>query len=1041
MRLVNIVLLLFVCQLFYASMPEWQNKAITQVNAEKARATMMVYDDEQTAIKGERFLSPYYLSLNGIWKFHHVDKPADRPLEFYKSEYNDLSWNTIPVPANWQLHGYDYPIYTNIKYPFPKDEQKVPEDFNPVGSYRKLFTVPESWDGRRVYIVFEGVDAGFYIWVNGQKVGYSQDSRTVAEFDITPFIQKGNNLLAVEVFRYTIGAYLEDQDFWRLSGIYRDVYLWSTPQLHVRDFHYTTTFDKNYENAVFSLDLDLSNKGLKGNADIQVQLLDAEKKVIYQAQKKVTIQKNLTPINFISQIVKPMHWTAEMPHLYTLLITLKKDNKILEIIPSKVGFRQVESTDARLWVNGKKVILKGVNRHDHSAIGGHYVTKEEMIKDIQLMKKANMNAVRTSHYPNTPLFYQLCDEYGLYVISEGNIETHGFGNDKDNLLMNDSSWLNIHLDRVQRMVKMHRNHPSIIIWSIGNESGDGPNGKAIYEWTVNFDPTRLFHNEGSTDKGNFNATNMYSRMYPLPDQTREYMNKYNDRPFVLCEFTHAMGNSNGGVKEYMDLLYEDNNFIGVFVWDWMDQGIKVDIPDNYKKTAMKDYFYAYGGWWENERGVYTDGNFCMNGLLAANQKPFPKYRALQYAYRNIVIEAVDVNQAEFNILNRYDFVNLKSVVNGKWKIKENGVVIASGSLPILDIEPSERKKIKIDLPVITYKNNTEYHLELSFVNKRDSKAIEEGYELVWEEFLIEGNFTGYNYKTPANTVMLVDGNNVYTVKGKNFSLQIDKSNGQIKEYKFGNKVLLHNGPFTDLTRAATDNDRAAFMKSHSEKYTQGAYKWFRPLGERVEWVKATKVGDKVEISIKQMFDSVSASSEIVYLIDGNGVIEVKNSYLPTNNEIEYMIRFGTQIQLPEEYDKMQWFGKAGETYIDRNNEKIGVFTSTVDDRWIDYSRPQENGNISDLRWLTLTNEHGEGIKIIGSQLLSGGAKYYSHKDMQNASYSFELKKSGTIFVNIDLKQAGVGGDNSWSTTAQARVPYRIANKAYEYRFWIVPVGR
>ncbi len=1044
MKKLFLLIIGFMCVAHYAtsSLPEWQDKSVTQVNAEAPRVTMMVFPDKETAQPGRRDLSPYHKLLNGNWRFHHVEKPADRPRDFFQTNYDDSNWDFIPVPSNWQKHGYDYPIYTNIKYPFPIDEQKVPEDFNPVGSYRHTFTVPESWDGRRKFITFEGVDAGFYLWVNGKKAGYSQGSRTPAEFDITDYLVKGENLLAVEVFRYTIGSYLEDQDFWRISGIFRDVYLWSTPTIHVCDFHYTTTFDEQYKDAVLNLDVEVKGYDASGNVSVEVALYGSKGELVYQQSQNTSVNRDSRLVNFNQKIISPLQWSAEKPHLYEMYITLKNDQEVLEVIPVNVGFRQIDSKGGKLYMNGKEVKLKGVNRHDHSAEGWHYITMEEMVRDIKLMKQSNMNAVRSSHYPNVPLFYHLCDEYGLYVIAEGNIETHGFGNNKDNELMNDPSWYDLHKDRVERMVKTHRNHASIIIWSIGNESGDGPNSKAIYEWTIDFDPTRLFHNEGSTAKGNFDAANMYSRMYPLPHETREFMETYNDMPFILCEYSHAMSNSNGGLLEYLNILYEDNNLIGLFVWDWMDQGLRLPVPKEHLETSQQSHFFAYGGWWEEERGLHHGGNFCMNGLIAADQTAYPKLSAVQYAYRNVVVEPANSKEGVFSITNRYDFTNLKEIVKGTWYVKEDGVIILQGNLPVLDVAPGSTATIEISIPQIDYKSGKEYHLDLRFSTLQDFPWVSAGHELAWEQFAMEGAFVPTKFAGSNYPVSFINVDDEIKIFGKNFEIFIDKKEGVISHYHFAGQQLINQGPEPDFTRAATDNDCAAFglgTRKYNRKWSQGMHKWFmNDLGKQLNKVTAEQKGNDVVVTVDRFYDSIPARHLLSYRINGLGEIEVNSRYEPQNSEIPNMVRLGTQLQIPASFDYVTTFAREGETYVDRNFEPLSQYATTVDDLWIDYSRPQENGNISDVRWITFTNDNGFGLKFSGEDLLNASARYYSYKEMQEAAYSFELVKGNKIFVNIDHKVMGVGGDNTWSTTAQPRPPYRIGNKAYEYTYVISP---
>lgn len=1032
----------FFSSLLGAALPEWQDKSVLQIGHEAPHVSMMVFDNKESAKPGRRDLSPYQKLLNGYWKFHHVNKPADRPIDFFQKQYDDRAWDLILVPSNWQKFGYDYPVYTNIKYPFPIDEQKVPEDFNPVGSFRYTFTVPESWDGRRTLITFEGVDAGFYLWINGKKVGYSQGSRTPAEFDITDYLEKGDNLLAVEVYRYTIGSYLEDQDFWRISGIFRDVYLWSVPNLHVRDFHYTTTFDKDYQDAVLNLDIEVQGYDASGEVTVHADLYDPQGKMVYSHKQQTNVNKEAVFVNFKQQFKQPLQWSAEIPHLYELYITLKKNDEVLEVIPAHVGFRQIESQKGKFYVNGKPVLMKGVNRHDHSADGWHHVTYEEMERDILLMKQANMNAVRSSHYPNVPLFYHLCDVHGLYVMAEGNIETHGFENDSTNALMNDTSWFAIHLDRVERMVKTHRNHPSIVFWSIGNESGDGPNSKAIYEWTIGFDPSRLFHNEGSTYKGHFNAAQMYSRMYPTPEHTLEFMQAYNDMPFILCEFSHAMGNSNGGLQEYIDLLYAENNLVGLYIWDWMDQGLRLPVPETYTETAEKQDFFAYGGWWEEERELHHDGNFCMNGLIASDQKPFPKLRAVQYAFRSVRVEVFDLSKGLVDITNLYDFFTLNEIVQGTWLIKEDGLVIASGPMPELFIKPGQTERVQLQLPELVFDLEKEYHLDLRFTTVKDFSWVPVGYELSWEQFLLSGSYEASQLGSSSSSVSYQDLEHAILVQGKQFSLMIDKKDGAIVDYRYAGQKLMIKGPQPDFTRAATDNDRAIAWAEWNKKKSQNLYRWFYPLGERTLSVSVNSDDQEVLVTVEKYYDSVQAAHTLSYRINGNGEIEVSNDYQPQQMDlIPYMIRIGNQMQLPASYQYIETFAREGETYYDRKFEPLSSYSTTVDELWIDYSRPQENGNISDVRWISFTNEQGFGLKFSGAGLLQAAARYYTHEAMQHAAYSFELVKDKSIYVNIDHQQTGVGGDNSWLLTAQPRIPYRLENKAYQYQYVISPFVR
>lgn len=1025
-----------------AQKPEWQDHQVLNVNTNKSHTTMMIYANKAQALTNNKPASPYYRLLNGQWKFKWVSKPAERLTDFYEKKYEDTKWEFTPVPSNWQIEGYGYPIYTNIKYPFDISEQKVPMDFNPVGYYKHQFTVPENWNGRRVLITFDGVESAFYLWINGKKVGYAQGSRTPVEFDITDYLQEGQNTLAAEVFRWSIGSYLEDQDFWRLSGIYRDVYLWSPANVHIRDFWAVTDLDDQYKNANLKINTEILAFDKTKKCQLKAELIDKNEQTVKTITKDVKIKKGAAQIEINELIETPQLWTSETPYLYTLLLSLvDAQGNIIEIVPKKIGFREVEIKDSQFYVNGQKVLLKGVNRHDHSAENGHYVSVGEMVKDIKLMKKLNLNAVRTSHYPNVEAWYRLCDQYGLYVISEGNIETHEFKNNKENKLTNDPEWKEIHLDRVKRMIYAHRNHPSIVIWSFGNESGDGPNAKAVYEWAKTTDPTRPFHNEGSTSgHGNWDAADVYSQMYTLPDDCQKLINERKDKPFMLCEYTHAMGNSNGGLKEYWDMIYQDNTFFGAFVWDWMDQGIKLSVPQKYRATSHKDHFFAYGGWWEKERGVHTSGNFCMNGMIGADYKPHPGAYAIKYMYQPVKIEAIDAKAGKFKITNRYHFLNLNEKMRGEWELKENGRVIMSGIMPELNIAPQATKEITINLPEEAFKKNTEYFIDLNFKATKQTCWANVGHEIAYEQFRLTPAPEVKVENTYPTAPKLTEKGNDLVITGENFSLSFDKTTGTFKNYVFNQQELIKTGPVPDFWRAMTDNDRAVCQKGWNRNHNDSLHQMETAGTWNVSKVTGETKNNAVYIKVTADLPDVPAVIFMNYQVYGNGEILVSMEYKPDNSHIKNLLRIGTELIIPESYANIDWYGRAGETYVDRNFEKMGIYNSTVDDIWTDYSRPQENGNKTNVRWVRFYDNNNYGIKVIGMPELSVGAKYYSKNDMQNAKYSFELKKTGKIFVNLDLKQAGVGGDNTWSLTAQAREPYRIPNSEYKYSYLIKPIS-
>ncbi|WP_430814974.1 glycoside hydrolase family 2 TIM barrel-domain containing protein [Carboxylicivirga sp. RSCT41] len=1023
---------------FSAKKADWDNVKVLQLNREKPHATMMVYGSEQEALSFDKKQSAYHQCLNGQWKFHWSKNPASRPADFYKTNYNDAEWATIPVPSNWELEGHGVPIYTNIEYPFDKENLEAPREWNPVGSYRRSFTLPANWDGRQVYINFDGVQSAFYVWVNGKKVGYSQGSRTPGEFNISSYLKAGENQLAVEVYRWSDGSYLEDQDFWRLSGIFRDVYLWSTPSTHIRDFSITSTLDKTYTNGIMQLKGELISTSDETVA-IEYRLLNKEGKELIKKDIAVDAGRGLTA--FVTEEITLSDikaWNAESPDLYDLLITLKdKNNNVLEVIPQKVGFRSIEIKSGKLLVNGVQVLFKGVNRHEHSPETGHYVTTEDMLRDIVLMKQNNINAVRTSHYPNVPEWYDLCDEHGIYVIDEGNIETHGFNNNKKNRLSNDPEWREAHLDRVQRMVYRDRNHPSVVIWSFGNESGDGPNVEYVYKWVQKADPSRPFHYEGTTAHG-YNTADIFSLMYGTPERCAQVIKKHADMPFILCEYTHAMGNSNGNLKEYWDQIYADNNFQGAFVWDWMDQGLKQAVPANYQATSQADHFYAYGGWWETSRGIYHDETFCMNGLLAADWTPHPGLNAIKYHYRNIHVEAIDIKNNSYKITNWYDFTNAEELVTGKWELLENGKVVKSGAINDLDIAPRSSKQFTLELVNFIPKQGSEYHINFKFTSKNASYYAAADHLLAWDQFELTDNqlMSLADVQSAAKPKMRVNGRKVF-VWGDEFSIVFDKLTGRLEKYYIGEEQVIKQGANPDFWRALTDNDLGG-IKGASPKVPK-LYTWEQANTWLITEFTEKEQGNTIVIRAKGYLPVIEADYTQTYTVYGNGEVDIICYYTAGDKKLPMMIRQGTELVLAAGYDNVKWFGTEGPTYNDRNDELIGLYTSTVDDLWVEYSSPQENGYRSNTRWLSMTNNCGKGLKISGDPVLGFGASHYPKDEMHRAEYSFELNKHAEVFLNVDHKQMGIGGTTSWMDNAFPRKEYRLKSEDYSFTYRLSPI--
>ena len=1036
--------------------PEWDNPAIVHVGTEKPHATMMAYPSSELARTGDRAQSPWFQLLNGTWKFNGSLRPSEMPIDFYRPDFNDAAWGPMPVPASWQLHGFDIPIYSNIIYPFPQDRNKPPAppyEFNPVGSYRRQFTVPPAWKGRQVILHFDGVDSAFYAWVNGHKLGYSEDSRTPAEFNLTPYLKAGSNLLAVEVYRFGDGAYLEDQDMWRMSGIFRDVYLWSPPEQHLRDFQVNTNLDDEYRDATVVVKGWVANAAEKSaKVTVTAALFDAAG-AAYGKPSTGTVEigaKGEAQTEISIPEAGPRKWSAEDPYLYKMLLTVKDAaGRVLEVIPQNVGFRRVEIKGGRFLINGRAILVKGVNRHEHSEESAKYVPVESMIKDIRIMKQFNVNAVRTSHYPNSPVWYDLCDRYGLYVLDEANIEVHHYGNDPGNRLTNDPDWQTAYLDRVERMVERDKNHPSVVIWSMGNESGDGPNAAAAYQWTKQRDASRPFHYEGTTSHGGSNA-DINSFMYPTPERVKRLAAERPEMPLILCEYEHAMGNSSGGLKEYWDIFYSGTNAQGAFVWDWVDQGIRMPVPGEYKANSPKSTFFAYGGWWEDKTGIRNDNDFNNNGLVSADRIPHPGLYALKYVYRNLHASAVDLAAGKILVKNWFDFTNPKDLAQGAWEVKAEGKTIASGKLPALDIAPREEKEYTIELPKIDPAPGVEYWLNVSFTLKQETRWAPAGHEIAWDQFALGWSKPKAERKPSTAQVTVKDGDTDATITGKTFSVRFDKQAGLITSYKSQGVTVLERGPAPDFWRAPTNNDRGAW-KSIAEHGTPGAamnIQLWRDVAPRwsVKDVHVETVNDSMaRVLVKADLPLAGASYEMAYTIHGDGEIHVECSYHPgtglAGSGLAMMPRFGTELVVAPGFENLTWYGRGPkETMIDRAFERIGVYKSTVDAEWVEYMRPQENGNKVDVRWVRLTNASGAGIEATGAAPLNVTARHYTKTDMERAGYTFQMKHHPEIYLNIDDRQMGAGGIDSWSLNAYPMTPYRIpSGEEKKFAYTLRPV--
>jgi beta-galactosidase len=1022
-----------------AEVNDWENPGMIGRNKEEPHVPIVPFAEVKSAVAGDVTASPFYQSLNGTWKFHWVRVPWQRPKDFYKKDFNVDSWNDIRVPGNWELQGFGVPLYTDEPYPFKPNPPKVPSDYNPVGSYRRDFTLPENWMERQVFIHFAGVKSAMYLWVNGKEVGYSQGSRTPAEFDITGYVEKGKNTVALEVYRWCDGSYLENQDAWRMSGIERDVFLFSTPKIHIRDYFVLAGLDKNYRDGIFNLRMDVINYSAEDALPfwVQVELLDSSDpgKVLLDVRDKVSIKAGgLKTFQVERKIENPAKWSAETPHLYTLVFTLKTlSGETVEALSTRIGFRSVEIKDGQLLVNGVPVYIKGVNRCTHDPVYGHYVSRETMIEDIRLMKRFNINAVRTSHYPNDTQWYDLCDRYGLYVVDEANIESGGMYFHPDKTLMDKPEWEPAYLDRTRRMVERDKNHPSIITWSLGNECGDGPHFETTYDWIKQRDPSRPVQSEDAKLKDH---TDIYCPMYRTIPQIEAYAAKPQRRPLILCEYAHAMGNSVGNLKDYWDVIYKYKHLQGGFIWDWVDQGV-------LKVNHEGEKYWAYGGDFLPVGVDHIGKNFLINGLVFPNRRIHPHIWEVKKVYQYVEVKPLDLAAGRVQVTNRYDFTNLKTL-DVYWQVTGDRVVEGEGKLPPLDIAPHAAAEVLVPLPAITVKPGVEYFLKLSFKTWKASELVPAGFETAWEQFKLPLYKPAPSQDPAAMPALeLVKSGHRIRVKGSHFNLFIDGKSGRLVSWIYKGTEMLKAGPVPNFWRAPTDNDFGWGMPEECRVWRDAGKK--RTIGS----VTASQVGTsivRVEIEAVLPPGTGAARYFTTYTVYGSGVIKVFNRFVPVEGKtMPSMPRFGMTMTLPAQFSNIQWFGRGPyETYWDRKTgAAVGIYSSNAAAQYHPYIRPQENGNKTDVRWVALTDARGMGLLAVGMPLLSISARHFLNEDFDPGSkkrqrHPFDLKKRNLVTLNLDYKQMGVGGDTSWGDRARPHPEYTLPVKEYAYGFYLRP---
>jgi beta-galactosidase len=1015
---------------------DWENPELFQINREPARAAFIPYADEASAINDNYGSSPWYFSLNGKWKFSWSPTPDQRPKDFYKTDFSTTHWKELQVPSNWELKGYGIPIYTNITYPFERNPPFINHSDNPVGSYKRDFVLPENWNNRHVYLHFEAGTSAMYIWINGEKVGYTENTKSPAEFDITKYLKAGKNSLAVEVYRWSDGSYLEDQDFWRLSGIDRDVYLYSTHDIRISDFFAKPDLDSNYKNGSLNIEVNLKNltSVAVNNQKLEAKLVDTSGATVFVKDLKINFAANkIQTINIAQNVSSPKLWSSESPNLYTLLLTLKNDKGgIIETVSTQIGFRKVELKGGQLLVNGVRIMFHGVNIHEHNPVTGHYQDEATMMKDIKMMKQLNINSVRCSHYPNNLLWVKLCNKYGLYLVDEANIETHGMGAelqggfDKSKHPAYLPEWEAAHMDRIYSLVERDKNQPSVILWSLGNECGNGPVFQKAYKWIKNKDNSRLvqFEQAGETEN-----TDVVCPMYPGINYMKEYAKRKDvKRPFIMCEYSHAMGNSSGNFQAYWDIIRSSPNMQGGFIWDWVDQGFEM-------KDEVGRKYWSYGGDMGSQN--YTnDENFCHNGLVWPDRTPHPGAFEVKKVYQDILFQAIDVKNGVIQITNDFGFTNLDNY-NFKYQVLENGQPIKEGTIAVT-LDPKSKKQFTIDLPKLQSKSGVEYLLNVFAYTKTGSELLPQNFEIAREQFVVEsGNyFAKPELIKPSSNIK--EDKNEFVLSAADVVVKIRKKTGMISYYSVKGEEYFKQYPEPNFWRAPTDNDFGNSMPVRNSVW--------RAAGKNctLETIKVLEENGKKCVVATMKLNDVFSDYTIKYSLSNDGALEVQPYFKKGIAPLPDMPRFGMIFSLKNRFENLDYYGRGPwENYPDRNESALkGIYKSKVADQYVPYTRPQENGYKTDIRWFTLSNIDGKGLEIKGLQPLCMSAlnNYPSDFDpglSKKNMHLSDITPRNEVVICVDLTQRGLGGDNSWG--AYPHEQYLLKQNEYSYGFVIKPI--
>lgn len=1044
----------------------WENPEIFKINKEDGHAIMMPFDSEKDALSAKE--SNYKQSLNGKWKFYWQRGLKNQPENFQLTSFDDSHWDEINVPSVWQTQGYSVPYYYASTFPkaFSRSKGKIPSidhDMQEIGFYRKSFTLNENFNGREIFLHFGAAKSALEVYVNGEFVGYSQGSMTPHEFNVTKVLKPGENVITAKLYRYSDGSYLEDQDMWWLCGIYREVYLFAEPKLCLRDFYFKTDFDDSYTDSNVTLNMYINNyNNIRGKMTASAKLIDSNNEEILLGTKETELSGGNEAVTFTETVKAPEKWSAETPNLYTLVMTIELDGKIICVKTYKVGFKKVEIKGEKIYYNGMPLMIKGVNRHDFDCDNGWAVPREIYTQDLDIMKQNNINSIRTSHYPDDPYFYDMCNKYGFYVMDECEVETHGVR--RKGVPGSNPVWTGAVVDRMQRMVLRDRNNPCVFMWSLGNEAGDGSNFMEMKKAALALDNSRQFHYEGDFD---LTKSDVISRMYPTKDIMEKLGNKqpitislydnianqlaadskpikaemYEGKPVVLCEYAHSMENSLGNFQEYIDDFEKYDNMCGGFIWDFVDQALHV-------KDENGNDNYLYGTDFQGQEPhklidipnttAMTGSNvyFCANGIIGADRKPHPQIVEVKHGYQNIGITAVDASNGEFKLKNKFLFTNLSNF-NCKWVIKAEGEEVLSGELGKIECAPLEECNIKIDFDSSKLPKDKEVILTVSFETTKESLGIEKDYEIAFEQFIINAMPQPKDDNADGNLDFDINGKRV-TVKGDNLEVIVD--DGKIVSYKIDGKELLKAPLMPNYFRALTDNDIDFLNFTPQWAKFHPFYAWQRATHHtRADKTEVIKNNNAVEIHIA--FSTAGLKKSVAtYRVYPDGRLYVFHSAVPTKG----MLRFGYQMTMDKSMEYITWYGRGPKpTYIDRKlGSKIDLYKSSVTDFEYRYMRPQESSNRCDVRYFTLTDKNGFGIKVNAyyDNPINFSAYHYTTDGLEKATHINDIPYEDITTVNIDHRQLGVGGDLPGQ--AFVREPYTMPKgQKQEYSFVITPIGR